>query len=577
MLKTLLTFLLGGVVWASGCVGGRVPDGAVADPPSPGSQLEDPSQSDDVTYLMLVAEIAGQRGKFDTALDYYMRLVRMTRDPGVAARATQVAVYVKDTDKAIEAAELWSDLDPNSIPAHRLILLMRVRAEEVDAAVGEIRHLIRLKDPDLENTMIELAHWLAVERPGPAGVSFLEEIANRLPKVSEVQLALAFLASENGQASMANDKVAAALRLRPSWSRALMLKAQLQLQAGDAKAARISLESARRSDPTNPRLGLLYGQFLARSGDFRAAERELVRAQDRDPSSPEIRFALASVWLELGENERARKEFDFLSAEPRWQAQAQFSVALIDARAGKTEQALREFDRITEGPLAFDARFNAISAVIALGRTAEARERLQKARRDFPEERLRLYLVEAELLVKMKELGMAFNLLEEGAADLPGQTELLYSKALLADQLNRFDVMESDLKAVLEKTPEDAAALNALGFSLAVHRPDRLDEAEDYIRRALAKRPQDPAILDSFGWVLFRKGKPQEALVPLRRAYAMFADPEIAAHLGEVLWVVGKRLEAKRIWLEGWKKAPHQADIERVRRDYPEAFSGAAP
>ena len=577
VLKTLLAFLVGGVLWASGCVGGRPPDATGADPSKVDRAPQDPSEVDDLTYLMLVAEIAGQRGQFETALDYYMRLLKLTRDPGVASRATQVAVFVKNTDRALEAAETWSELDPKSIPAHRLILLMRVRSEDVDASVEEVRHLIRLKDPDLENTMIELAHWLASDKPRDVGLDILGQMADRLPKVAELQLAMAFLASESGVPGVAEERVAAALRLRPSWSRALMLKAQLDLQAGHVKSAKVALESARRSDPSNPRLGLLYGQFLARTGDFRAAERELARLSERDPSNSEVRFALASVWLELGELERARKEFDYLAAEPRWQAQAQFSIALIDARAGRTEQALREFERIKEGPLAFDARFNEISALIALGRTSEARERLAKARKDFPEERLRLYLVEAELLVKMRQVEVAFNLLSEGVEALPGQLELLYSRALLGEQLNRLDVMEADLKAVLEKSPDDAAALNALGFSLTVHRPDRLDEAESYIRRALSKRPVDPAILDSYGWVLYRKGKAQDALVPLRKAYGMFADPEIAAHLGEVLWSLGRRSEARRVWLEGWRKSPDQADMVRVRRDHPEAFSGVVP
>jgi Flp pilus assembly protein TadD len=142
--------------------------------------------------------------------------------------------------------------------------------------------------------------------------------------------------------------------------------------------------------------------------------------------------------------------------------------------------------------------------------------------------------------------------------------------------MGKLDVMEEDLRAVLMQKPDDPAALNALGFSLAQHRPDRLDEAEQYIKQALAKRPADPAILDSYGWVLYRKGRQGEALVYLRKAYGLYADPEIAAHLGEVLWETGRRTEARRIWAEGMKKNPEQEDIRRAREKYPEGFNGGA-
>lgn len=573
MLKTLMALLLGALC-LQGCAGGRAPEG---DKPASGEPVaEDPADIDDATYLMLVAEIAGQRGKFEVALDYYMRLLQITTDPNVAARATQVAVFIKDTDKAQKAAEAWVSLDPKSIQAHRLNLLLDLRAEDLDAAVSEIEALVRLKDPDLENTLIEMARWVETEKPRETGLTLFRGFAERLPGVGEVQLACGYLASEMGLGAEALARVEDALRLHPGWSRALMLKAQLQLQSGETKAARASLEMARRHDPENPRLALLYGQFLAKAGDFHAAERTLTEVLGRDPSSEEARFALASVWMELGETERARKEFDFLSADPRWQAQSLFSMALIDARAGRSEQALREFDAIGDGPLAFDARFNSISALIALHRTDEARRRLVEARAAFPKEQLRLFLIEAELLVKLKDAEAAFALLSEAIQALPGQMELFYSRALVAEQAGRLDVMEADLKKLLETSPDDPAALNALGFSLAVHRADRLPEAEGYIRKALSQRPEDPAILDSLGWVLFRQGRVQEALLPLRRAYGLLADPEIAAHLGEVLWRLGRQAEARRIWAEGARKNPEQEDLVRVRRDFPEAFSGAA-
>ncbi|MEN9682183.1 MAG: hypothetical protein RLZZ627_2076 [Pseudomonadota bacterium] len=576
MLKTLVTLLVAGILWATGCAGVRAPGTEEAAPGPVAQGAPDPGDENDPVFLMLAAEVAGQRGQFELALDYYMRALQLTHDSKVAARATQVAVYVKNADKATEAAEVWAELDPKSLSAHRLTLILRVKNDEIGEAADEIRQLIELKDPDLENTLIELVRWIDAEKERERGLEIMRDLVDRLPKVAEVHLAAAYLATEEGALLVAQEEVARALAMRPNWSRALMLQAQLLLQAGELRAGRAALEKAYRIDPKNARLGLIYGQFLAKMGEFPAAERELAKVVSRDPGNDDARFALASVWLEMGDLVKARKEFDLLSSDQRWRPQAAFSIALIDAREGRTEAALKEFDQISEGPMLFDARFNAISALIVLGRTAEARDRLAAARVEFPKERLRLFLIEAEMLIKLRQTETAFGLLSDAIRQMPDQPELLYTRGLLGEQLKRLDVMEADLKALLEKNPEDAAALNALGFSLTVHYPDRLDEAEGYIRRALAKRPGDPAILDSYGWVLFRKGKVQDALAPLKKAYGLFADPEIAAHLGEVLWVMGRKAEARQIWLDAWKRDAQQQDMQRIHQTYPEVFTGAA-
>lgn len=577
MLKTFVTLLVAGILWATGCAGVRAPGTEeTAAPESTAQGAPDPADENDPVFLMLAAEVAGQRGQFELALDYYMRVLHLTHDPKVAARATQVAVFVKSADKATEAAEVWSELDPKSISAHRLTLILRVKNDEIGEAADEIRHLIALKDPDFENTLIELVRWIDAEKERERGLEIMRELVDQLPKVAELHLAFAYLAVEEGASMVAQEEISRALAMRPNWSRALMLQAQLLLQSGDLKAGRAALEKAHRIDPKNPRLALIYGQFLAKVGDFPAAERELAKVVSQDPSNDDARFALASVWLELGELTKARKEFDLLSTDQRLRPQVLFSLALIDAREGHTEAALKEFDRIKEGPMLFDARFNAISALIVLGRNGEARERLAEARAEFPKERLRLFLIEAEMLIKLRQSEAAFDLLSDAIRQMPGQPELLYTRGLLGEQLGRLDVMEADLKALLEKNPDDAAALNALGFSLTVHYPARLDEAEGYIRRALAKRPGDPAILDSYGWVLFRKGKGQDALTPLKKAYGLFADPEIAAHLGEVLWTVGRKAEARQIWLDAWKRDSQQQDMQRIHQTYPKVFKGAS-
>lgn len=577
-MKCVLYSAVTGALWASGCAGvhSSPEEPAVTEDVAASQTASPPDGVALPVYLMLVGEIAGQRGQFDVALDHYLQLSRIVDDVKVAERTTQIALYVKDTEKAGEAAALWSDRDASNLAAHRINAILQIKAGHIDEAKKHLGKLLELKDPELENTLIELVKWLSVEMPGDQGLDVMRQLAEQYPKVAEIHFAYALLASNKDVLMTAQAELQKALALRPNWSRALMLRAQLLMQSGNAAEAKVALQKALKSDPGNARVALLYSQFLAKSGDLKGAERELKRVADRDPGNHDARFALASIWLEMDRLDKARSEFQALSADARWQAQADFSLGLIDSRQGRFEQAVRQFDRVGSGPLEFDARFNSISGLISLGRFDEARERLLKARQNFPNEKLRLYLVEAEMLSKNQQAPAAYEVLDAAVKEQPSQTELLYSRALLAEQIGKLDVMEADLREVLKMKPDDPAALNALGFSLAEHRPDRLDEAEGYIRQALEKRPGDPAILDSYGWVLYRKGQSRQAVTYLRKAYGLFADPEIAAHLGEVLWTLGQRAEARKIWAEGMKKNPDQDDIKRVREKFPEGFSGVA-
>ena len=269
--------------------------------------------------------------------------------------------------------------------------------------------------------------------------------------------------------------------------------------------------------------------------------------------------------------DKARQEFLRLAQVDKWRFQAFFYLGLIYARKDRLAAALEWFDKIDAGDLEFDARVNAVTALINLGRMTEARQRLNEVRHRFPHEALRLYLLEAELLSKIKDYDGAFELLSDALEELPGQVELLYSRALVAGQLDRIEVVEADLRAVLEKNPDDHNALNALGYTL-VERSDRLDEAKKYLDRAIELKPDDPAILDSYGWLQYRLGHHEVALKYLRRAYDLVRDVEIGAHLGEVLWESGHRQQAKKIWREAMRKDPDQKDIQEIKVRYREAF-----
>ena len=572
MVKRLVCWACAGAIWISGCVAFNTSGADVGYLETDlRTSIRPVEQNSELVYLVLVAELAGQRGQYEVALDNYLQAARRSKDPKVAERATQIALYLKDTDKTLDAVMLWEQRDPTSAAAHRIATMMLLKAGQTEKAAEEFRIVLELPDVDLENALIDLVKWLDAEVPKEQGLKAMQYFVDKFPKVGELHFAYALLASNKGEYQLALKEAEHALALHPDWNRARLLQAQVMSQMGDSDAAREAVQQALKRDPRNTRLRLIYSQFLAKTGDFKGAERELGRILQKEPGNHDARFARGTVWMEVGRYDKAQEEFLRLTGVAKWQSQAQFSLGLIEARRGRVGAAFQWFDRITSGPLEFDARVNSISALINLGRLGEARKRLSTVRSRFPNEALRLYLLEAELLSKSKEYDAAFDVLSEAIEEMPGQVELLYSRALVAEQLDRIDILESDLRAVLEKNPDDANALNALGYTLA-DRDDRLDEAKRYLDRAIELKPDDPAIMDSYGWLLYRMGEREAALGYLRRAYELVPDPEIGAHLGEVLWESGRRDEARRVWMKALKKDPEQEDMKRIRARYKEAF-----
>jgi tetratricopeptide (TPR) repeat protein len=390
--------------------------------------------------------------------------------------------------------------------------------------------------------------------------------------MAELHFAAALLAANQGEFQRALSETEEALKLQPDWNRARMLQAQVMAQMGDSAAAGDMIRRALKRDPDNTRLRLIYSQFLIKAGDIEGARRELAYVVAREPGNQDARFGLGLALIDLGQLDAARREFARLATSEKWRVQAYFYLGLVDARKGRLSEAVGWFDRVTTGPTEFDARVNTITALISLGRLKDARTRLADVRKRFPNESVRLYLLEAELLSKNRDYEDAFNLLTEALEEMPGQTDLLYARALVAENLDRFEVLEADLRQVLAKNPDDPNALNALGYTLA-ERGERLDEAKGYLDRAIRLKPDDPAILDSYGWLQYRLGNYPKALEYLRRAYAKVQDPEIASHLVEVLMESGKRQEARKILREAWKKAPEHEDLQRVKARYPDLLA----
>jgi tetratricopeptide (TPR) repeat protein len=287
------------------------------------------------------------------------------------------------------------------------------------------------------------------------------------------------------------------------------------------------------------------------------------------PDNGQVVYSLALLSLEAGELDEARKLFEKLVEMEYQTEQAYYYLGAIAEEQKKPERAMQWYSKVENGDHWLEVQIRMARLEAQSGEVDAARERLRKVRLAHPAETQRMYLVEGEILSQIDRDDEAYKLYSEYLENQPDDTEILYARALVAERLNRLKQAEEDFRHVLKIEPDNVRALNALGYTLA-DRTDRYQEALDYVQKALAQTPDDPAVIDSMGWVLYRLGRLQEARDYLQRAYDMTKDSEIAAHLGEVMWAMGDRDQARALWNTALKATPGDRVLEEtVRRFQP--------
>lgn len=568
MKNRILVVLLAvaGILLTTGCATSR----KAVEPSAPPPFNDATARRVNTLFSLLSAELAGQRGQVDAAVKDYLEAARVGLDPRIAERATQIALAARRSEQALEAAQLWRAQDPDNIAARKVLLSLYLKSGAKEHAVAELDALLR-SGGDVDGLLTDVARLLAADRPKEESLGLMAYLVERFPQRAEMHFAYALLAMNLDETRLALEEVGKALSLKRNWSRARGLQAQLAARAGDSRLARAILEKALRSEPKNVQLRLILAEQLMRLNDFRGAESQFRRVLRKQPDHEDASFGLAMALLQSKREEAARAVLQPLAENSRWRSQAAYYLGLLEVQRKHWDEAVEWFDAVEGGTLALESQLNAVAALSSANRYAEAIERLHQLRKRIPGEALRFYLMEAELLTRRDDQAGAFEVLNQALSEMPGRSELLYTRALVAERLDRLDVLEADLTAILQVNPDDANALNALGYTL-VDKTSRFHEAQRYLERALELKPEDPAILDSFGWLQYRLGNHQSAITYLRRAYERTRDAEIAAHLGEVLWTMGRKEEARGIWRKALQKDPGNEYIQRVRERFPEAF-----
>jgi tetratricopeptide (TPR) repeat protein len=521
----------------------------------------------DVLFLLLTAELAGQRGRYDVAMEGYLEAAKRAHDPRLTERAAMIAMYIKDSGKTNEAVSLWLKQDPDNLAARKIAALSALRSENKQQAVEQLSALLKRDPAGFEKTLFELAGALQKEDNVPFIYDVTEALSVIHPDQASVFFIQSLLASDMKNKGLAERKIERALQLQPDWDKALILQAQLAVLSEDYKRAEALLRSATLKYPENPKFKKMLAQVLIKSAKYEEAGGVYDTLIANDARDFESQFSLGLVHLQLDRDDKAEDIFKRLLEQSEWRSRSSFYLGKIEEKHDNTENALTWFDKVTEGPFQFEAAVTAISSLAKDKQFGRAEQRLKDLPDKFPKQKPRIVLIQAELYSQQKQYEKAYNYLTEALKVYPDQVELLYSRALMADRMGKLAAMEADLKNILAKFPDNVEALNALGYSLA-DKTKRYTEAEAYLLHALRLKPDEAVILDSYGWLKYKMGNPKAALEYLQRAYDKQPENEIAAHLVEVLWVLGEKDAAKKLFEKALGDSPDDPYLNDVKNKF---------
>jgi tetratricopeptide (TPR) repeat protein len=524
------------------------------------------SLSEEMLFDFLMGEIGLQRRRADISNGAYAHLLKLTRDPRVARRATEIGLVTGNTKGAIDGAKQWSEADPASIQARHMLVALLLKEGRYDEAGPVVQQVFAALPNQIPQVWLEL-HDLMIKQNDREGVlDFSQALAEPFPLVAEARFTVGSLAWRAGRYDLALQEIESAERLRPDWEIAALFHAQI-LQRTSMDAARNYLAGYLKRYPNAKEIRQNYARLLVASKQYPLAREQMKILVDANPGNPDAWLAYAGLSLEMKDPATAVSALLQAQKLPmRDPSGAAFMLGQSYEDMGRYDEAAKAFLSIEQGEryLAAQARYTRLLA--KQGQLEKALQHLDSLPTSSNEQKISVLQLKVQTLRDAKQFARAMSLLDDALKQYPGNTDLLYDRAMVAERLDKIVESERDLREILRLKPDDPMTLNALGYTLA-DRTDRFAEAQVLIEKALKAQPNDPYILDSMGWVKYRMGKLDESLDYLNRAYALKTDPEIAAHLGEVLWAMGRQGEARSTWQSSLKDNPgHEALMQVIQR-----------
>ncbi|QLG91354.1 tetratricopeptide repeat protein [Pseudomonas yamanorum] len=511
------------------------------------------SFSEETVFSLLSAELAGQRNRFDIALDNYVTQAINTQDPGISERAFRIAEYLGADQAALDTSLIWAKNAPDDLEAQRAAAIQLARAGRYDDSMVYMEKVLQGKgDTHFDFLALSAADTDQDTRNGL--MKSFDRLLQKHPNNGQLIFGKALLLQQD-------DEAEAALKLleqnppEDGEIAPILLRARLLQNLNRGQEALPLLEKNIKKYPDDKRLRLTYARMLVEQDRMEDAKVQFANLVQQYPDDDELRYSLALVCLEAKAWDEAKGYLEDLISRESHVDSAHLNLGRIAEERNDPQGALNEYAQVGPGNDYLPAQLRQADILMSNGRTDEAEKRLAAARDAEPDYAIQLYLIQAETLSANKQGDRAWKLLQQALLQYPDDLNLLYTRAMQAEKRNDLAQMEKDLRLIIKRDPDNAMALNALGYTLS-DRTTRYAEAKALIEQAHQLNPEDPAVLDSLGWVNYRLGNLDEAERLLRQALERFPDQEVAAHLGEVLWAQGKQREARQIWGKFLKEQP---------------------
>lgn len=566
--------LVAGLAIFAVLLGGCASPPATSEQPSP-EAVSDPEPqvllrdfATETLYELLLAEFAGIREQVEPALEIYTIQAHETRDPGVIERAIHIATYLRRGDVILDLAELWVEVEPQNVEVRRLLAFHLARSGRVVDAFPHGEFLLLTGDDDYLQSLAAFAQESPTEEKERL-LSLYEELESEHSENVGLLLGKAMLLRQLDRLEESLATTGKLIALQKDNETGQLLHAQLLHALGSESKANKALEKALKVLPESKRLRLQYARFLS-DKDLGKSREQIDILAKQYPDDVNILFSLGLANKEVGLNEEAKATFKHLININKRASDAHFQLGKIAEGNGQPEEAVYQYRQVKDGQNLLPAAMRVATILTEHNNLSAAREHLSSLRAIYPAIRENLFQMEAELLIGQNRLNEAYDLLTSALQADPESLNLLYTRSIISAEQQDLAATERDLRAILAVDENNATALNALGYSMT-NLSNRHEEALVLIQRAQELEPDNPAITDSLGWVYFHLGDHDRALAYLRQAFEAFPDGEVAAHLGEVLWLQGDEDGAAAVWQKGLENSPdNKVLLETIERLAPQ-------
>ncbi|MEC8010345.1 MAG: tetratricopeptide repeat protein [Pseudomonadota bacterium] len=520
-------------------------------------------------YDLLIAEMGGKSNRLEIALGNYMRQAHMTKDPAVIERYAKIANYMQAHQATLDATELWLSVEPENVDALHLMLIHQIGQGSVDEQQKALQALLDVST-DINILMIEQQLNASSETQREAFkqvlTSFLKDEKSSFAKEFELWYLKAKSESLLGQYNLVISDITKLQTLNSQFLPGHVLLVDAYEKTGQNEKAITALKKLTKLDPENKKIRIYYARMLVKAEKLKEAKNEFNDLIKVFPEDMDIKLTYGVLSAEIGDTKNALAVFNELVEEGYRENEALLQIAMIQEQQDDIDEAINTLLQVSLSPFYQEARFKA-AALMSNTDMEKAIAIIEEGVQNQPEAQNLYTVFTTELLAKQGQTDEALHFISKSIGATPDEPSLLYTRAILLSELDQHNESEKDLRKVLKLKPNNVAALNALGYALA-DQDKQLDEAEVLLEKALELSPNDPPIMDSMGWLKYRQGKLKEAYNYLSTAYEMLRDHEIAAHLGEVLWLMNKQEEAKMLWKSALEEKPDSKILKATMKRF---------